>query len=114
MPNYPGCRGQRRDGQACTSPLVGADGFCFAHSPSKQTERAAAQGRGGKHRANAVRLRSLCPPKLVPIYEQLEAALGEVHAGQLDPKIAGAMAALARALVAVLQAGEVEQRLREL
>jgi hypothetical protein len=51
---------------------------------------------------------------LAPIYDQLEAALGEVHAGTLDPRTALAMAALARAMVAVLQAGEVEQRLREL
>src|SRR5918998_1260119 len=114
MANYPHCQGQRRDGQPCTAPMVGADGYCFAHSPPRAAERAAVQARGGHNRGAVVRLRGLMPPRLVPIFDQLEAALGEVHAGTLDPKQAVAMAALARALVAVLQAGEVEQRLREL
>lgn len=108
------CQGRRRDGRPCTSPLVGSDGYCFAHSPTRVAEQRAAQQRGGLHKANLVRLRRLCPPRLVPIFEQLETALGEVHSGTLDPRAAVAMAALARALVAVLQAGEVEQRLREL
>jgi hypothetical protein len=112
MANYPQCQGRRRDGRPCTSPLVGADGYCFAHSPTRAAERQAAQQRGGQHRASVVRLRGLCPPKLVQVYEQLEAALGEVHAGTLPPTQAMAMAALARAMVAVLQAGELEERLR--
>ena len=54
------------------------------------------------------------PARLVPIWGQLETALTEVHDGTLDPRAAAAMAALARALVAVLQAGELEERLRRL
>jgi hypothetical protein len=114
MANYSHCQGRRQDGQPCTAPMVGPDGYCFAHSPARAAERAAVQARGGQHRASVVRLARLMPPRLVPIYEQLETALTEVHAGTLDPKPAVAMAALARAMVAVLQAGEVEQRLREL
>jgi hypothetical protein len=48
------------------------------------------------------------------VFEELAQALGEVHAGTLKPGQAIAMAALARAMCAVLSAGEVEQRLREL
>jgi hypothetical protein len=114
MANYPQCQGQRKDGRPCTSPLVGADGYCFAHSPTRTAERQAAQQRGGQHRASVVRLHRLVPPRLLPIFDRLEAALGEVHDGTLSPGQAMAMAALARALVAVLTAGEVEQRLREL
>jgi len=54
------------------------------------------------------------PPRLVPIYELLESALGEVHEGSLKAGQAIAMATLARALVAVLQAGEMEERVRQL
>lgn len=88
--------------------------YCFAHSPTLAAERAAGQARGGKHRASVVRLRGLCPPRLVSVYEELEQALGEVHRGELPAGRAIAMAALARSMVAVLTAGEVEQRLREL
>lgn len=38
----------------------------------------------------------------------------ETHAGQLDPKVASALAALARAMATILTAGELEQRLRDL
>src|SRR5438045_5538839 len=98
MANYPTCQGQRRDGRPCTSPLVGADGYCFAHSPAKAAERAAASARGGQHRASLVRLRGLCPPRLIVVYETLAAALSEVHEGTLPPARALAMAALARSM----------------
>src|SRR2546423_1871293 len=114
MPNYRECAGERRDGRPCTSPLVGADGYCFAHSPTKAAERAAASARGGQHKASVVRLRGLCPPKLITVYEQLEEALGECPRGALPASRAFGMAALARAMVAVLQAGELEERLRRI
>ncbi len=38
----------------------------------------------------------------------------EVHDGTLDPKVASAMAALSRAMVSVLAAGELEERVRQL
>src|SRR5687767_11943185 len=94
--------------------MVGADGYCFSHSPARAAERATVQGRGGAHRASVVRLRRLCPPRLVGVFEQLEQALGEVHAGKLPASRALGMAALARAMVSVLAAGEIEQRLRDL
>ena len=43
-----------------------------------------------------------------------EQALSDVRAGRLDPRIWGTMAQIARAMVSVIQAGEVEQRLRDL
>ena len=44
----------------------------------------------------------------------LEAALGEVYRGELDPRQAQAMASLAGAVVRVITAGELEERLRAL
>jgi len=54
------------------------------------------------------------PARLVPIWDQLETALAATLAGELAPRQATTAAALARALVAVLQAGELEERLRRL
>src|SRR5262245_41562823 len=98
-PKYP-CWAIRRDGQPCQAPAL-ADGLCFAHSPAQAAARAAGHAKGGQHRASIVRLRGLCPPKLVSVYETLERALSEVHAGTLKPAQAIAMASLARAMVAV-------------
>ena len=108
------CTGMRRDGRPCTAMVLGDGAYCFAHDPTRAAERHAARRRGGQHRANLVRLRGLVPPRLISVYDRLESALGEVHDGTLQPGQAAAMAGLARAMVAVLQAGELEERLRAL
>src|SRR5437868_422332 len=86
------CTGTRRDGSRCGAPVAGPAGLCFTHDPAKADERSAARRRGGRNRASVVRLRGLVPPRLVPIFDKLEAALDEVHTGYLDPKRATAMA----------------------
>jgi hypothetical protein len=88
--------------------------YCYVHAPALDGVRAEARRRGGRNRASAVRLRALVPPRLIPIFERLEAALERVDRGELDPRQAQAMASVARALVSVLQAGELEQRVRDL
>ncbi len=108
------CAGIRKDGSSCTVRVVGDGRLCFAHAPELAERRTEARRRGGRQRRNTVRLRGLMPPRLVPIFDTLEAALAEVHRGELDPKQAQAMASLARAMTAVLQAGELEERLRKL
>jgi hypothetical protein len=50
----------------------------------------------------------------VAVFDRLEEALGQLHAGDLDPKRAQAMAALASAMVRALTAGELEDRVRQL
>ncbi|MFC1972596.1 hypothetical protein ACFLVE_04250 [Chloroflexota bacterium] len=50
----------------------------------------------------------------MPVYDKLENALEEVHGGKLESKQAQAMASLARAMVAVLTSGELEERVRGL
>ena len=79
-----------------------------------EKKRLEARARGGKNSARAARLRRLVPPRLIPVYDRLEKALEEVHTGELESKQATAMAALARAMVAVLTSGELEERVRGL
>ena len=59
-------------------------------------------------------MRGLVPPRLLATFDTLETALQEVHTGSLDPRQASAMAAVARAMVAVLTSGELEQRVRDM
>lgn len=108
------CESTRRDGGRCKAPALPNRPYCFAHDPELQERRQEARRRGGKNRAGIVRLRGLTPPRLLPIFDTLEAALREVHAGDITPQQATAMAALARALTTLLTAGEIEQRLRDL
>jgi len=88
--------------------------YCWAHDPELAEKRAEVRRRGGRNSAKAARLRALVPPRLLPIFDQLEAALTEVHDGALDARRASAMAALAGAMVRVLTAGELEERVRTL
>ncbi len=110
----PPCRGIRTDGQPCATQVVGDGPYCFGHDPALAAKRHEARRRGGQNRATAKRLSKLMPVRLVPVFARLEQALEETHAGTLDPKQAQVLASLARALVAVLTAGELEERVRRL
>ena len=108
------CHATRNDGQPCTTPVVSTGRYCFGHDPDLAAKRAEARRRGGANRANRVRLAKIMPVRLIPVWEQLEQALADVLDGRLEPRQASAAASLGRALVAVLQAGEFEERLRKL
>lgn len=108
----PHCRGTRTDGEPCGSQIVSESGYCFAHDDTKAEERTQARRRGG-HASSAIsRTRRLAPTALRDTYTSLEAALSEVHDGGLSPARASAMASVARAMVFVLQSGELEERVR--
>ena len=108
------CEAVRKDGGCCNAAVLPDSQFCWAHDPARAEQRAEARRKGGHNSAKVVRLRGLAPPRLVPIFDQLERALVEVHDSELDPKAAQAMASLARALATLLQAGELEERVRRL
>lgn len=108
------CQGTRKDGSGCTAFALPSSDFCFAHDPGRAQERSEARAKGGRNRANVVRLRGIVPPRLIPVFDQLERALIEVHVGSLPASHATAMASVARAMVAVLTAGELEERVRNL
>ena len=115
------CRGTRRDGSPCQAPAtaVSAAGWCWAHDPANADARREAQAKGGRHKATTARLDRLVPATLRPVLATLLDALDEVRGedGQppsLSPQQAQAMAALARAAVAVYQVAEIEPRLAKL
>lgn len=103
------CVAVRKDGQPCTAFAVQGS-RCVGHRPAAQ----AARRKGGQASARSARLGKLVPPRLLAVYDSLELALGEVHSGELDPRAATAMASLAGAMVRVLTAGELEERVRQL
>jgi len=103
------CQATRKDGRPCTAFAV-RQGRCVGHLPSAIEARR----KGGRQRARIARLHSLVPTRLLTVYDALDDALKEVHGGKIDPRIATAMASLAGAMVRVLTAGELEERVRRL
>jgi hypothetical protein len=108
------CKATKLNGEPCQAAAITPAGYCFTHEPKLSAERDRARQKGGKNSAKIVRIRGLIPPRLVEVYDTLEAALGEVHDGKLSPGQAGAMASIARAMVAVLESGQLEERVRDL
>jgi hypothetical protein len=107
------CRGTRADGEPCRSVVVATSGWCFTHDPDRANERQQARERGGSESSNVARLRKhLTPSQLGPLFSRLQEAVEQLHTGQLSPGRASAMASLARAMVAVLRAGEMEERIQ--
>ncbi len=107
------CLGQNRDGAPC-SAQARADGYCLWHSPDLAGERAAWRKRGGERRSNRARARAALPQDLRDVQDALYRALAAVEGGELEPPRANAMSALARAIVAVQQVGDIEQRIAAL
>ncbi len=93
---------------------MGAGAFCFAHDETKAAERDEARRKGGANSATRQRLDRLVPATLRPMIADLITAMGEVHAGTLDPKQATAMAALAGAIVRAYSVGVLEERVQAL
>ena len=107
------CSARRRDGQLCQA-TAGPDGKCFAHSPALRAKAQEARRQGGLNRSRSARLAKLLPQRLMPVFDTLEVALGQVYRGELLPQRAQAMASLAGCLVKLLTSGELEQRVRQL
>ncbi|SRR5260370_36058666 len=101
------CTAVRKDGQPCQA-LATYTGLCIGHLPQAAQWRA----RGGEQSSNANRAAKLLPSRLAPIAEGLERAFQAVETTDFDVRKATAMAAIARALIAVHEAGEYEERLR--
>jgi hypothetical protein len=84
------------------------------HDPARQEAVAAIRAKGGQGKSRIARVEKLVPATLRPVLALLLDALTETRRGELDPRTAGALAALAGAIVRVYSAGEIEQRVREL
>ena len=87
------------------------------HDPALATERASWRRRGGERRSNQARAKRQLPEELLSL-RQVQAvlcrALRRVECGELEAGPANAMASLARAIAAVAEAGDLEERLSAL
>lgn len=110
----PRCKGIKPDGTRCQS-FRGRRGFCWQHDPKVTASmRHAAVQKGGRNTSVRARTERMLPPRLRGVFEHVEKALTEVYDGTLAPARAQAMASLAGAAVRVLEAGELEEKIRKM
>ena len=111
------CSATKADGAQCGGvPYKGGD-LCWFHSPHTAADRAAGRRLGGAAKSNRSRARrQLMNAALSPaeIGGLLSVTLTNVIGGKVEPGVANAAANLARAIVAVKEASEVEERIAAL
>ncbi len=112
------CTGTTRAGDPCRSFAV-ADGLCQAHHPDRAEAHRAAVRKGGEARSAARRAARAwastgeqIEPRDLPAI--LRACLLDVRLGKIEPSVASAIAALAKASVALSHDLELEARISAL
>ena len=110
------CSAIARSGSRCNSPALPASTFCYLHDPTAEGRRREAARKGGKARANAARARKQIPEALTPdeLAGWLSLLFTQVMTGQIEPRVATAAATVAKTLMDVRQASELEERLAAL
>jgi len=110
------CLAIAKSGNQCRVPALTGKQHCLMHDPSSVEARREAGRKGGKARGNQARAAKLLPLAMAP--EELGGWLSllfkQVMTGRIEPKIATAAAAVARVMMDVRAATELEQRLTEL
>lgn len=110
----PRCRGIKKDGERCGA-FAGREGFCYYHDPRISDEqKTRTRALGGQAGGTFSRMQRLMPPRLRGVFDDVVNAMADVQSGVLSPPRATALASLATAAVRVLEAGELEERLRTL
>ncbi len=110
------CQGVNRRGEACSMPPLQGTAWCWAHSPEKAAERAAARRKGGQLR-QAPAAPVGAPPSLRSVAELqavIEQAAGELLSLPRSVAKARAIGGLVTVAGKLLEVGELEQRLAAL
>ena len=111
------CVATTQTGKPCGARPVPGLGTCPWHTPDWTDRRREWSRKGGANKSNASRARKQLPAGLLTV-DELRGTLGltikRVIDGELEPSIGNSVAALARAYVAVTEAGAVEDLQRRL
>jgi hypothetical protein len=98
----------------CQAKAIADSEHCYFHSTKiDESERKAAQSRGGK--ANAITIQNPLPPVSIQgvqdVVKLLESTINDVRAGQLDVKIGNCIGVLSGQLIKALEMANIATRL---
>lgn len=111
------CSATNRSGAPCSGPALPGRDRCWAHEPDLAARRAEGRRKGGEARSNQARARRQFAAEALgtdQVLGLLSVALKGVLGGKVEPGIGNAAANIARAIVAVREATELEERLNVL
>ncbi len=110
------CQATAASGKLCSATPRPGRPWCLWHDPEAAEQRRELSRKGGVARSNRARARATLGAPLAPAEVQaiLGRVLKDVVGGKIEPGVATAAAGVARALIAVREATEVEERLAAL
>lgn len=110
------CQALTRAGAPCQATPQAGGVFCYWHDPDNAEAVREAARKGGVNKSNRARAAKELADvmELDGVQAVLSRALRKVEDGQMPPGPANALANVARALVSVKQADELEERIAEL
>lgn len=111
------CQGKNKDGKPCSAQCLPGESWCHWHMPGRDAIRLESRQRGGYNRSREARAKKLLNrglDQIGDIDDELRLAFIDVRTGKLDPKIAIAMASLARVIKDVAVAAQYEKQLEDL
>lgn len=111
------CTAITRSGNPCGATPVPGGSLCAWHAPGWAEQRREWSRRGGANRSSRARTAKRLPAEVMSMTELqgvLSAVLRDVIAGKTEPGIGNCAAGLGRAIAAVAQVAEIEERLTAL
>ncbi len=106
------CKARTKSGNRCNA-AASTDGFCFAHSPSRTAERAAARKLGGFNRRTAARVsgEAVNVQSLADVLKLVNAVILDTWQLENSPARNRVLLGCADTAIRVLQSSEIEQRI---
>ncbi len=95
------CRATKANGEPCTLPANGPDGYCWAHSPKNAEKRSRMASRAARAKGNK---------EVALLKDEIRIVISEVKGGVLDRNDAAVMIQGYRALKDFI---ELERRVKE-
>lgn len=111
------CKATRKNGQPCGAYAIADGDYCFTHSPEHKGQRQDAHQKGGKNRKRQRILKPfpMCDPKTVQGLGQfLEVVMQGAWSQDIQPPLARTLGYLAQVQKGVIEAGELEARVKHL
>ncbi len=111
------CQGTNRTGEPCSAHVYDGAEWCRWHDPARADDRAEWSRKGGHARSNRARARRQLADAVMSISDLdafLCASLVKVADGHMEPNVGTAVASIAKAVLTIRTASDLERRLEAL
>lgn len=108
----PRCTGEKPNGLRCQAIANLKSGRCWAHTPRTTKNQKQAQSAARGRPAKLAKLQRLLPEDLREIFDTIMTSIREVYSGVLPPSRALAISSLAGAAIRIVEASDLDARVR--